>query len=221
MANEQSTVIVKDRLFTWFEEVESPAAPGQMVLGERLANMGEEVEVARMRDIDFQKGVRLGSFYSDEEADAIRLGTYRGSDYMVLSAARRGLRPVNPIQPVEGEGALNVAEASTDELADYIKSNSLTPSAVIALAGDDPDTIEKVLDAETLATGNDPREEVVNALEEKLANASPDGGQESYNATPAAVELAADNGIDVRRLEGTGTDGRVTVDDVRKAIAEQ
>jgi e3 binding domain len=40
---------------------------------------------------------------------------------------------------------------------------------------------------------------------------------EKHNATEAAVRLADELGIDVADLEGTGSDGRVTVNDVRKA----
>ncbi|MDP2529717.1 MAG: 50S ribosomal protein L21 [Candidatus Palauibacterales bacterium] len=36
--------------------------------------------------------------------------------------------------------------------------------------------------------------------------------------TPAAAELAAENGIDVSAIEGTGKDGRVLKSDVEKAI---
>lgn len=40
------------------------------------------------------------------------------------------------------------------------------------------------------------------------------------NATPAAVELAAANQVDLEDVEGTGTDGRVTVDDVRSYVED-
>ncbi len=36
--------------------------------------------------------------------------------------------------------------------------------------------------------------------------------------TPAAAELAADNGIDVELVAGTGVDGRITVKDIRKFL---
>jgi pyruvate/2-oxoglutarate dehydrogenase complex dihydrolipoamide acyltransferase (E2) component len=38
-------------------------------------------------------------------------------------------------------------------------------------------------------------------------------------ATPAAMRLAADRGIDLTAIEGTGADGRVTAKDVRDAVA--
>jgi pyruvate/2-oxoglutarate dehydrogenase complex dihydrolipoamide acyltransferase (E2) component len=42
----------------------------------------------------------------------------------------------------------------------------------------------------------------------------------AIDATDAARELAAENGIDLAAIEGTGKDGLITVGDVRKAIAE-
>ena len=41
---------------------------------------------------------------------------------------------------------------------------------------------------------------------------------DKHNATAAAVREAADAGIDIEQLEGTGTDGRVTLKDVQKAL---
>jgi len=41
------------------------------------------------------------------------------------------------------------------------------------------------------------------------------------NATPAAVELAKANDVDLADVEGTGTDGKVTVDDVRAYVEDQ
>lgn len=39
--------------------------------------------------------------------------------------------------------------------------------------------------------------------------------QEQADATPAAKRLAQENGVDLREVEGTGTDDRITVDDVK------
>ena len=41
------------------------------------------------------------------------------------------------------------------------------------------------------------------------------------DATDSARTLANENNVDLNDVEGTGTDGRVTVDDVRNYIAEQ
>jgi len=40
-------------------------------------------------------------------------------------------------------------------------------------------------------------------------------------ATAAAKALAEESGIDIEQVEGSGTDGRITVEDVRRAMAER
>ncbi|RPJ49842.1 MAG: hypothetical protein EHM23_36105 [Acidobacteria bacterium] len=41
------------------------------------------------------------------------------------------------------------------------------------------------------------------------------------SATPAAVDLAAANEVDLEEVEGTGSGGKITVDDVRTAVEER
>jgi pyruvate/2-oxoglutarate dehydrogenase complex dihydrolipoamide acyltransferase (E2) component len=40
----------------------------------------------------------------------------------------------------------------------------------------------------------------------------------AVNATPAAVELADKEGLDLSAVKGTGAEGRITINDVRKAL---
>ena len=40
------------------------------------------------------------------------------------------------------------------------------------------------------------------------------------NATKAAIELAENEGIDLNKIKGTGAEGRITLNDVRKAAKE-
>ena len=44
-----------------------------------------------------------------------------------------------------------------------------------------------------------------------------EGGQE-LNATAGAIELADELGLDLAEIEGTGTGGRITKQDVEKAV---
>lgn len=44
---------------------------------------------------------------------------------------------------------------------------------------------------------------------------------EPVNATDAAIALAAEAGIDLAAVAGTGADGRIVINDVRDAIAAQ
>jgi pyruvate/2-oxoglutarate dehydrogenase complex dihydrolipoamide acyltransferase (E2) component len=214
-------VIIKHRLFTWFKEVDSPMQPGTTVLQEQIAHMGEEVDITNPAYVT--RGQELGAFYTDEEAEKIRNGTYNGPDRMILANMRAGIKPVALIQPVDGEGAVDLDALSVDELADHIRNNSLTPQQVIDLAGDDEESIEKVLDAETMATDNEPRDDVVEALEAKLtaaAAASGSGGPQ-VDATDAAVKLAEEHSLDLRKIKGTGANGRITQDDVKAVVEKQ
>lgn len=56
--------------------------------------------------------------------------------------------------------------------------------------------------------------------EDKSGGLAPKTGG-GVNATEKAIELAKGNGIDLQSLEGSGIDGRVTVDDVRDAMKER
>lgn len=51
------------------------------------------------------------------------------------------------------------------------------------------------------------------------SEASADNTADDINATDAARTLADENEINLRDIEGSGVDGRVTVEDVRAAIA--
>jgi hypothetical protein len=158
-------VIIKDRLFTWFEETDSLVQPGTTVLTERIAHHGEKVDITN--PVYVERGKLLGSFYTDDEAAAIEAGTYRGQDAEILYNRRAGIRPQSQIEPVEGEG-FQVGAMSAEELGDYIRENKLTVDQTVALAGDDLESIEKVLDAENIATDNAPRRGVEDRLEAKM-----------------------------------------------------
>jgi pyruvate/2-oxoglutarate dehydrogenase complex dihydrolipoamide acyltransferase (E2) component len=44
---------------------------------------------------------------------------------------------------------------------------------------------------------------------------------EKHNATEAAIKQAAELGIDLAEIEGSGAEGRITVRDVKQAAEEQ
>ena len=43
----------------------------------------------------------------------------------------------------------------------------------------------------------------------------------AVNATKAALDLAAEEGIDLSKVKGSGAEGRITLNDVRKAVKEK
>jgi len=67
-------------------------------------------------------------------------------------------------QAVGGDDTLDVSSASVEELASWIEEDKPTVNEVLEAAGGDPATASKLLDAENLATGNQPRQGVVEGL---------------------------------------------------------
>jgi hypothetical protein len=166
--------IIKHRLFTWFEVTPNPVDPsGPDVLTERINIAGDDVDITNEDYV--KRGESLDAFYTDEEADEIRAGTYAGSDADQLYYLRSGGQTA---PRVTAQGQITAASGEStesmtaEELADHIRDNKLNVEQTVALAGDDLESIEKVLDAENLATDNEPRRGVVDRLEAKMSAAS-------------------------------------------------
>jgi hypothetical protein len=165
--------MIKHRLFTWFEEIDSPVH-GEVVLTERIAHLGEEPDITN--DAYIERGEALDSFYSDEEADAIREGTYDGPDAEAVYAARKQMpasaQQQKMIMPADGEHG-GVDDMDAAELGEYISENKLTIPQTLALVPEDADedTLQKFIDAENIATDNDPRQGVIDPLERRQAEA--------------------------------------------------
>jgi hypothetical protein len=159
--------MIKVLLFTWFHNEPSAINPAETARLEKLARLGEVVDIDD--DYSLQRGEELGAFFTDEERKEIEEETYAGEDAPAVYAALGVTAPpVGLIEPAGGEGPMAL---SVEALAEYITENNLNSEQTIALAGDDADSINKVLDAENIATDNEPRKSVVSALEKKLAAA--------------------------------------------------
>jgi hypothetical protein len=168
--------MIKHLLFTYGKLVDNPlydeeAAPDQpkKVMQEGLGRLGEVIDVERPYDL--ARGEEFGAFFTDEERKAIEEGTYRGVDAPAVMEARLSQERAI-ITPIEGEGPAGDADVSTmsvEEVAGLIEDRKLNVQQTVDLAGEDPDDIEKVLDAESLATENEPRAGVTKGLEARLA----------------------------------------------------
>lgn len=163
---------VKYRLITWFETVDDPTSPGGKVMREHVGHLGEVVdlpdsEAARLDDRERYPG---GALYTDEENAAIEDGSYAGPDRHILAAARAGIKPQSRIEPADGEG-IQTSQMDSQELGEYIKENNLTiPQTLDLLSEDaDEDEINKLYDAEAIATDNSPRKGVADTLDARLA----------------------------------------------------
>jgi hypothetical protein len=69
-----------------------------------------------------------------------------------------------PLEPLPEPESFDVSQASEDELVAHLKGSRLTVPDTVALAGDDADLKARVLAAEILVSGGDPRRGVVDAL---------------------------------------------------------
>jgi hypothetical protein len=152
---------IKYRLFHYYEEM---PIPGQQGLGlvEKQAFFGEEADITRQEDLD--RGEALGAFFSDKEAKQIQSGKYEGPEASLLGqginmtppetveemgSASLAVEEIGTGTGSEGnEGAFDAYSADSSEIAEYIIANNLNVSDTVALAGDDPELAEKILDAE-------------------------------------------------------------------------
>lgn len=83
-------------------------------------------------------------------------------------------------------------------------AGALVEQAVERYGADDPQVAEAV--------------EVIN--KRMAAGGEPVAAESDVDATAAAAELAAEHGVDLETVEGSGVEGRVTKPDVEAAIAE-
>lgn len=182
MTDSNNERMIKGRLFVYWVEVPDMRDTSKKFLQERLAHYGDVVTIPR--DEDLALGEREGMFYSENEREAIEAGTYRGLDSASVAAARHaGTIPapssasaVDPDMeyPLLTDGSLDVEEATDEEIAGWIaggspKGSALNVNETLALAGDDAEFAEKVLDAEAIASNNRPRQGVSKGLEEAIA----------------------------------------------------
>lgn len=99
-------------------------------------------QTVRLSDVDFERGERFNAFQTDVDEDL-----------------------------QEATGAFSLNTISEGDLAVYIRDEKPTISDLVDGVNEDPVLARKVLDAENLATGQQPRQGLVDALEELAADA--------------------------------------------------
>jgi hypothetical protein len=166
--------IIKVRLFTWFENAQSAANPDEEVRLERINIIGDDVDISD--EASLARGEELDAFFSDEDAAAIRDGSYDGplADHIAIAQGVVA-PPTGAVSAIEGEGP-QTDSLSSQELGEYINENNLNVDETVALAtAGDTASIEKVWDAEEHAAqlrGNDARKGVTDKLDAMLKAAS-------------------------------------------------
>jgi len=147
-ANQGDTRTVKHLMFPWLVASPNPAhADGPDVLKERVANQGEQVTIEELGPMALERGERLGSFYTDAELEALAQGEAGGEG-----------EEAAPAELAAGD------EMGVHELAQHIETNHPNVDETVALAKGDPEAAKRVLEAEGIATGGDPRAGVSKGL---------------------------------------------------------
>jgi len=119
----------------------------------------------------------------------------------------------------------SVEEMGDDELMNWV-SDSTIPQ-VLTVAKADPSLSERILTAENAATGNDPRSGLVEALAriagsgEEAQTSETETGTEEPETEETVDQVAERLQVDLEKVEGTGDDDAVTVDDVKEYYDEE
>lgn len=148
---------VKVLAFTYAKVHDNPYDPnGSKIVENTMATRGDELEFDELVPYDQQRADKFEVFYTDEELTR--------------------LQPDGTLAPVGGDPASESIvldeSSSVEELTAWIGEDQPTIDEVVELAGDSPVMARKLIDAETAATGGDPRKGVTTKLE-KVANQTP------------------------------------------------
>ncbi len=108
----------------------------------RQERVAERGDTVKLSDIDYERAQRFDAVQS--EAD---------------------------VELQESVGAFSLDTASVEEVAEYIKSEKPSVDTLVEGVNEDPVKARKVIDAENLATGQQPRSSLVNKLEDIAAGA--------------------------------------------------
>ena len=143
----QGTRTIKDLFFPAQVIIDDPMRPGEQIATERLLGRGEVLPEELCTPFNLARGEATGAFYTTEELD---MGTE--PEQQALEAGEGG------------SDESNFTEWGEHELAEYIRENRPNEDETVAMAEEDPDTARRLLEAENIATGGDPRSGVVKRL---------------------------------------------------------
>lgn len=127
-------VKIKIRAFPYYTEERDLTDPR----GERTVmreNIAVRGQEVELSDVDLERAERFDAIQTDED-EAVE----------------------------EATGSLDVATATPETLAEWIEEDEPTVDETVAAANDDPNVAQRLLDAEHLATGDEPRKGVVEGL---------------------------------------------------------
>lgn len=135
----------------WYT-VDVPGPGGTTVTTEKIASRGQTVDITSPYDL--QRGENEDAFMTDAEAEAFRNtpGAYDPAAELERAMAA-GPAP-----------DFDWANASVDDMADYMEEHSLNVNAVLEVGQAHPDRINDILEAEGIVTEDSPRKGVTEGL---------------------------------------------------------
>lgn len=146
-------VTIKIRAFPYYVDIEDPVT-GNTVRQERLGTRGDTV---RLSDVDFRRAERFNAIETPQDQSLQEATTPEGAR-------------------AEDVGAFSVETATVEQLAEWIKTDKPTVEDVVGSANEDPDVASRLLEAENLATGQQPRSTLVRELQTVIAGDAPGDG---------------------------------------------
>lgn len=151
MAN-GTEVRIKILAFPYWEDGEDP------VTGEdrKIEKMAYRNEVVELSDRDLERAKRFEAFFADEDGEP------------TLDLVSSAETP--PADTVDLDN-LDVQSAPPDVLAEWIKTKKPTIPEVVDEANEDPEVAARLLAAENLATGQQPRQGLAEKLQEIIDGA--------------------------------------------------
>jgi pyruvate/2-oxoglutarate dehydrogenase complex dihydrolipoamide acyltransferase (E2) component len=178
--------IVKFRSISFLVEVQDPFRPGETKMAMRVAEHGQKVTteprpdsfdaqepntVYGMTEYDFNRNKYLGAFFSDLEIDMLQAGvtdlqTVReageplaaGDTTSTILGSNSDASPITPVGGSTNVHPLAFGEITEEQLAGYILERELSVNDLLKMVEANPDAADKILNAEFIATGSDPRE---------------------------------------------------------------
>lgn len=126
---------IKDAMFSYHESIPSPVDPDAEPV--LVERIGYHGQTVDLLPHDIERGEKHGAFFTEGE-------------------------------PEQGEGAKWASQFTHDALVEWLNTVQPNTQQVTQIANEDPDpkqAAEKLLAAETEATGNDPRQDLVVGLQ--------------------------------------------------------
>lgn len=144
---------VKIRAFSYSTLVDHPFAEGQKRLLKKVAVRNEDVDFDTLTPRDKLRAEENNVFYKPGETPVDRPGI---DDEGIADETPEVVAPVT-------------SEMDVQELAEWIENDEPTVADLIEYVGSDPALAQRVIEAEGIATGGDPRKTLIAELEKIAA----------------------------------------------------